>query len=100
TSATASTLRQHTRVLQHAIEWLSSRIPPLNRRVQEIKSLLSPIQCLPPELLSRIFLLAVPDIWYRAPSGGMTLPFASVCSRWRAVALSMPQLWSSITISP
>ncbi|KAL1673497.1 hypothetical protein EV122DRAFT_222499, partial [Schizophyllum commune] len=59
----------------------------------------SPVQCLPPELLSYIFVLAVPDLWFKAPSGGMALPFASVCSEWRALALSTPQLWSYIAIS-
>ncbi|KAL1718058.1 hypothetical protein EV715DRAFT_201772 [Schizophyllum commune] len=95
----ALTLREHTYAPEHAIERLLSCTIPLNHRVQENKILLSPIRCLPPELLSFIFVLAVPDLWFRAPSGGMTLPFAAVCSRWRAVALSTPQLWSYIAIS-
>ncbi|KAI5895745.1 uncharacterized protein SCHCODRAFT_02573703, partial [Schizophyllum commune H4-8] len=97
-SVTALTLRQHTHASKHAIKRLSSRIPFI-RRAQENKTLLSPVQWLPSELLSYIFVLAVPDLWLRAPSGGMALPFALVCSRWRAIALSTPQLWSHIAIS-
>jgi hypothetical protein len=54
-------------------------------------NLLSPINRLPPELLTEIFLL-----WTREASDVSVI--AAVCNRWRKLALSTPQLWSTIRI--
>jgi hypothetical protein len=52
-------------------------------------NLLSPINRLPPELLTEIFLL-----WTKEASDVSVI--AAVCSRWRELALSTSQLWSTI----
>jgi len=61
------------------------------------RRLLSPVRRLPVEILREVFLCCLsnnPDSWmkqYECP-----LLLTRVCSRWRRLALSMPQLWSII----
>ncbi|EJD37078.1 hypothetical protein AURDEDRAFT_173835 [Auricularia subglabra TFB-10046 SS5] len=53
----------------------------------------NPVNMLPPEVLCMIFQFA---------AGGNfvdQLPFAAVCSRWRAVALENKSLWSTICVT-
>jgi len=56
----------------------------------------SPIHCLPPELLSNIFL------FYNHTSNTSPTSFswtvAHVCSRWRQIAFNTPKLWSTIIL--
>lgn len=57
---------------------------------------------LPTELLSKIFIHAIP---LPAGKGGirdgykLAVALAAVCSRWRSIAIVTPELWSSILIS-
>src|ERR1700733_12685822 len=53
-----------------------------------------PINSLPDEVLSQIFLLSVSPI--DDPPWGA--PFLATCHRWRKCALHCPRLWSVITI--
>lgn len=54
-----------------------------------------PIHCLPTELLSYIFLLAItPRGLERMPGRH---PIARVCSVWRAIVLDTPQFWTTIS---
>ncbi|KAJ7873683.1 hypothetical protein B0H13DRAFT_2280053 [Mycena leptocephala] len=75
----------------------------------------SPINLIPPELLCYIFTLLVPSLksgssspiipimlgapWSSGPwiLGGPWV-FGQVCSHWRALAVSLPSLWTSITV--
>ncbi|KAI5833754.1 hypothetical protein K523DRAFT_295326 [Schizophyllum commune Tattone D] len=59
-------------------------------------ALLAPIRRVPLELLSEIFLLAVPDDWDAAYAGQRKLGFVCVCHQWRDVALGTPRLWSKL----
>ncbi|KAL1686291.1 hypothetical protein GGG16DRAFT_118045 [Schizophyllum commune] len=59
-------------------------------------ALLAPCRRIPPEILSSIFVLAVPDKWDELYVGKRTLYLASVCFRWREIALGTPKLWSSL----
>ncbi|KAL1744550.1 hypothetical protein HDZ31DRAFT_38399, partial [Schizophyllum fasciatum] len=61
-------------------------------------SLLSPCRRLPPEILSSIFLLAVPATWGGAYVGKRCLNFACVCLTWRAVAFGTPALWTGLRL--
>ncbi|KAF8874427.1 hypothetical protein BD779DRAFT_1566758 [Infundibulicybe gibba] len=62
------------------------------RKLKTRRNLISPINQLPPETLSRIFAFCVTQsiTWVRSVT--------HVCRHWRDIALDFPQLWSAITI--
>ncbi|KAG6328752.1 hypothetical protein ID866_10337 [Astraeus odoratus] len=71
----------------------------VRRSILTHKALTSPIRQIPPEVLAEIFYHCLPVAPYVAPrdlEGPMLL--TQVCRHWRAVAMSTPKLWSSITI--
>lgn len=54
-----------------------------------------------PELLSLIFLQSLPDDGLTTPAlNDAPLHLTWVCSRWREVALSIPDLWNSFRVAP
>ncbi|KAF7328379.1 F-box domain-containing protein [Mycena venus] len=58
---------------------------------------LVPALAIPYELTFKIFLLCLPRYGRVRPTGETApLLLAQICSHWRAVALSIPQLWTSI----
>jgi hypothetical protein len=63
--------------------------------VDHLEASISPIQCLPTEILSDIFMHSRSSDY---PDQGAALLFAQICSRWRAIALSMPWLWSRLRV--
>ncbi|KAI3598071.1 hypothetical protein WG66_009113 [Moniliophthora roreri] len=71
----------------------------LVRQIERCKSLLAPINKIPPEILCSIFEgyckknhLSCPPIAAEA------LTVSAVCHRWRQIVLSAPELWSSLHI--
>ncbi|KAF8198821.1 hypothetical protein K438DRAFT_1583999, partial [Mycena galopus ATCC 62051] len=59
-------------------------------------TILSPLRRMPPEILGEIFSWALPP--FRSPLNVQDCPWVltQVSSRWRAVALSRPSLWSMV----
>ena len=56
---------------------------------------LAPISALPTELLLEIFMGCLPE--HPEPSRKVApLLLCRVCSKWRAIALAQPQLWTSL----
>ncbi|KAJ3746092.1 hypothetical protein DFH05DRAFT_1483685 [Lentinula detonsa] len=53
---------------------------------------------LPVELLRQIFLYSLPDQYWRFHIPPPQLVLAQVCSYWRSVAISYPELWSTFII--
>ncbi|KAI5896782.1 uncharacterized protein SCHCODRAFT_02615814 [Schizophyllum commune H4-8] len=68
----------------------------LDTQIALRNALLAPCRMLPPELLSEIFLLALPDIWDHEPAGVRRLNVARVCSSWRTTALATPRIWNTL----
>ncbi|KIM22048.1 hypothetical protein M408DRAFT_294024 [Serendipita vermifera MAFF 305830] len=66
--------------------------------LKSINDILSPIRRIPAEIWGHIFQLASDAS--RLASGKSSLPMvvSQVCSRWRAIALDLPRLWSRIEI--
>ncbi|KAJ7432155.1 hypothetical protein FB451DRAFT_390396 [Mycena latifolia] len=76
-------------------------------------ALFTPISLLPPEILCHIFIISLPVQTAKSSiiplippptsSGPWTLDspwiFGHVCGEWRALALSLPNLWTTITLS-
>lgn len=101
-------LDDHIGLLNHALEKLQSiqaRLKEKRAIVQESLAfhevLASPTRCsLPSELLGEIFLRCLPQTNYVTPSSDeCPLVLTRVCRHWRAVALSTPRLWASLSIS-
>lgn len=64
--------------------------------LERLRSLLSPIRILPVELLGEIFLLASAT----KKASLSTLIITHVCASWRNIAISKPELWSSLKLEP
>jgi len=59
-----------------------------------------PCHLLPPELLGEVFVRCLPQTNYVTPSSnGCPLILTKICRQWRAVALSTPRLWASLSVS-
>ncbi|KDQ65169.1 hypothetical protein JAAARDRAFT_116648, partial [Jaapia argillacea MUCL 33604] len=69
-------------------ELLQRREAEIRMRSHHIKSLLSPIRRLPPEVLSKVFLMCMDEV-----AEIQILRLTEVCLHWREVALSSPTLW-------
>ncbi|KAF7359292.1 hypothetical protein MSAN_01271600 [Mycena sanguinolenta] len=106
---------------EEAIKRLRCEVVELRRRSDHHKAIIAPIRRLPPETMAEIFLQLTamektlkatpkqineltmtysPDIHYmvrpvvhRAP-----LIFCEISRKWRAIALSIPRLWNSLSI--
>ncbi|KAF8869961.1 hypothetical protein BD779DRAFT_1479304 [Infundibulicybe gibba] len=63
--------------------------------IRQYRNLFSPVARLPPEILSRIFVLnsqmAEPEDWIEAVKSN-----SQVCKRWREIALDCRELWSQL----
>lgn len=80
---------------------LSTRVQLL--RLKNTSTLISPINILPPEILSRIFITVVDscrtfraDLSRRDLSINQVNVLSGICSSWRSIALNTHQLWSYI----
>ncbi|KAE9396939.1 hypothetical protein BT96DRAFT_824013, partial [Gymnopus androsaceus JB14] len=86
-----------------AIARLQDQRNQLDKIVQYLKSLISPIRKLPPDVLGEIFELVTADQFielkihrYRARGIGRVFRLTWICSWWRKLNLSRPTLWSRI----
>ncbi|THV06940.1 hypothetical protein K435DRAFT_574269, partial [Dendrothele bispora CBS 962.96] len=83
--------------LKSKVMVLSTKSDLLEKHTTKIRSLLSPVRRLPNEVLGHIFsyccdtVFPVDDFSWRDRNA-----FLSVCSRWREVGLTTPQIWSVI----
>jgi hypothetical protein len=63
-------------------------------------ALLSPMQRMPPEILAEIFTNCLPcDRHGKISTQSAPLLLMAVCRRWNAVALSLPKLWATISVT-
>lgn len=71
----------------------------LTKYVSAHRGLLSPVRRLPPEVLQEIFLHCLPTEHNAIRSvAEPPLLLGRICSAWRRIALSTPQLWSTLHI--
>ncbi|KIK54102.1 hypothetical protein GYMLUDRAFT_249856 [Collybiopsis luxurians FD-317 M1] len=104
-------------LLQSRIVYIKTHQKRLREHSAKLRSLRSPIRRLPNEVLSPIFnffcdrnlLQEYPwskDFDFQPPTdvsmNALTylpaMTISSVCSRWRSLALSLPQIWSRVTL--
>jgi len=75
-----------------AIDEMHRQRLALEAKVSYTMAYIAPIRRLPNELIRHIFMCNFDDY----PCTAWVL--AAVCSRWRRLALSMPQLWSKVRL--
>ncbi|KAJ8076658.1 hypothetical protein AAF712_000294 [Marasmius tenuissimus] len=81
--------------LNAAIIVVQNRRATIQREMESYRALLSPIQKIPPEILTEVFMFCAEDIDYPDTMEDM-MTISMVCGRWRELALSVPALWSHI----
>ena len=84
--------------LKAKITVLETMREALNEKLRKYKSLLSPIHRLPPEVLVEIFRLSYGKGYLGIKAVPQAILLSRVCSRWRQVTLSAPQLWASVCV--
>ncbi|KAF9444242.1 hypothetical protein P691DRAFT_807683 [Macrolepiota fuliginosa MF-IS2] len=85
--------------LRDRLSTLSLEQRQLRASLESYKGLLSPIRRLYPEILQEIFFHCLPTAHNAVMSATEApLVLGRVCSRWRRVAHSTPELWASIHI--
>lgn len=109
-----NTFSDFSEIVVNALQQIASyesKIDEIRKIVHTIRNRRSnivPISALPPELLSRIFLLARrtgPCCLARGTALSechpeSLVPILHVCSYWRSVALALPALWTHVDIAP
>ncbi|KAF9444239.1 hypothetical protein P691DRAFT_677985, partial [Macrolepiota fuliginosa MF-IS2] len=85
--------------LRDRLSTLSLEQRQLRASLESYKGLLSPIRRLHPEILQEVFCHCLP-ITHNAVMSATEAPLVlgRVCSRWRRIAYSTPELWASIHI--
>lgn len=80
-----------------ALERLEQRRQHLQTLLDQSSAFLSPIRAMPTEILSLIFDYLCSNIGFSDRARPIVL--ASVCYRWRSIAISYPSIWACINIS-
>ncbi|KAJ7778438.1 hypothetical protein B0H16DRAFT_1301369, partial [Mycena metata] len=85
--------------LESTLSALQAKHAELASEISQYDSVLSPVRRLPPEIVGEIFLYFTPVMHHDSELGkreGVNLPWklGHICRFWRAVSLSMGQLWS------
>ncbi|KAK0475149.1 hypothetical protein IW261DRAFT_1568067 [Armillaria novae-zelandiae] len=87
-------------LINDKIASLISQRDILRRRLARYKSVLSPIRCLPRDILIEIFSRTIhPSTCSLDVSQGLW-PLCHVSASWRKILLSTPSLWSTIILVP
>ncbi|KAJ7053717.1 hypothetical protein C8F01DRAFT_548465 [Mycena amicta] len=100
-SVNAALLREQKAQLEERILQTEMQLKSLKAQrtlvERELSKLVFPVLCLPSELTTRIFALAVAT--GVAAHDPVLLQLAAVCQQWRAVALDNPVLWQYIAFT-
>lgn len=68
------------------------------KSIHPYKAIVSPIRRLPPEVIMTIFLQLREEFYEVLDTRKGPWPLGQICSRWRSVALSCSELWSSMSL--
>ncbi|KAF8064317.1 hypothetical protein FPV67DRAFT_214511 [Lyophyllum atratum] len=82
------------------IDDLHLQLEKLDEHIHNHRALISGIRKLPVEVMQTIFRWCLPSRNCAMSSGEPPLSLGRVCSTWRQISFSTPQLWSSLHISP
>ncbi|KAJ7186501.1 hypothetical protein C8R46DRAFT_1184491 [Mycena filopes] len=67
----------------------------------QLDTFIYPVLTLPNEIVSECFVHVLPPYPLRPPTSGPLSPtsLAQICRKWRDIALSTPELWSSMSVT-
>nr|GAT50962.1 predicted protein [Mycena chlorophos] len=85
--------------LNAALWTLYERRARLCTELEQLKSVLSPIRRVPPDLVGEIFLLLRPSLGPREEGTPIPWALALVCRSWRETALGISRLWSVLDMA-
>ncbi|KAL1675914.1 hypothetical protein EV122DRAFT_280575 [Schizophyllum commune] len=85
--------------LESALNELRCRRNQLESTKLSIRSLLSPLRKVPPELLAEIAAYTLPAQWFVDQIGKHVWRFTQVCRTWRQVAIGMHWPWAHFIVS-
>ncbi|KAJ7691917.1 hypothetical protein B0H17DRAFT_909307, partial [Mycena rosella] len=94
TSAHLSALDSEISRLQHQLKQLEEERSAVSRFHAQNKSILSPLRRMPIEVLGEIFSWTLPSVRDAVAESISPWVLGHISSRWRAIALSTPSLWS------
>ncbi|KAJ7657907.1 hypothetical protein DFH06DRAFT_1197470 [Mycena polygramma] len=90
--------------LERSLQTLRNKHSDLTAEMSRYSCILSPIRCLPLEIVGEIFLYFAPSMLPASdlPDSRVKLPWelGQVCCLWRAIALALPRLWSTVDTGP
>ncbi|KAJ7177171.1 hypothetical protein C8R46DRAFT_1347022 [Mycena filopes] len=84
-AALQASLENHRRLRQAAVHHLA-----------RATTILSVVRRIPTDVLIEIFNLTVPDVARKHATNRCPWVLGRVCSRWRALSLALPELWTTI----
>jgi hypothetical protein len=85
--------------LSHTLSRLKTKREEFRSRGETSLRAISPIRTLPAETLGEIFIHCLPKKVHPSHKHAPLL-LCQICSRWRRIALLVPQLWCTFSISP
>ncbi|KAJ7291369.1 hypothetical protein C8J57DRAFT_1044072, partial [Mycena rebaudengoi] len=87
--------------LQKILEPLVDERNATAYRILRHQSVISVARRIPPEILGEIFFLTLPSQEDRKTSCVDSSPWlvGRICSRWRKIALALPELWTTVSIN-
>ena len=85
--------------MQATLEEMKRQRDELSQHIDQYRALTSPLRRLPQEILLEIFVHCLPkDHNAFMSSHEVPLLFGRICSSWRSISLSAPQLWTTIHV--
>ncbi|KAK7043017.1 hypothetical protein VNI00_008755 [Paramarasmius palmivorus] len=85
--------------LKAMIRTLETKGRGLKKKAERYRSLLAPVNRLPPEIMTYIFDLCCEENSLTRETLPPVMLVAEVCGRWRDIVLSTPRLWSRFSIT-
>ncbi|KAF7980871.1 hypothetical protein HWV62_36543 [Athelia sp. TMB] len=101
-NATRQTLQEaqrHLRDVDENIRYLLAKRMMLQNYIETHRGIVSSLRQVPNEILSEVFIHALPVFPFRLSQNQAPLLFERVCKRWKDVSRSTPTLWSYISLS-
>ncbi|KAF7364558.1 F-box domain-containing protein [Mycena venus] len=78
---------------------LTAEHEDIERKISSLSIGLAPHKKLPPELLAEIFIFCGTPTVALPPKDETVLTLTQICRTWRELALHVPELWASISVS-